>query len=100
MSERRFPILQSMHGMRKYEALDCPKSVPWSLVAPHERQADRNHGQTLARLAERGGLSACELVAVLEDRDYRRMTDEAAVTRLKQLAAPPPSVATGEGGEK
>lgn len=85
----RFPILQSMSSevMRKYAALGCPKSIPWAVIAPHERQADRNHGQTLKRLAERGGLSACEAVAVLEDRDYRRMTDEAAVARLIELAS-------------
>lgn len=45
-------------------------SIPWAFIAPHERQADRNHGQTLQRLAERGGLSAREAMAVLEDRRY------------------------------
>jgi len=53
-------------------------SVPLDFVAPHERQAERNHGQTLRRLAERGGLSACELAAVLEDRAWRRMTHHEA----------------------
>lgn len=60
--------------------------LPMAMFAPHERQAQRNHSQTLARLQERGGLSACEAVAVLEDREYRSMTLQAAYTRLAELA--------------
>lgn len=45
-------------------------SIPWAVIAPHEPQAQRNHGQTLERLSERGGLSPCEAIAVLTDRDY------------------------------
>lgn len=46
--------------------------IPWVLMQQHEFQALRNHcGQTLDRLAERCGLSACEAVAVLEDKNYR-----------------------------
>lgn len=88
----QFPILRIMSSeiMRKYAALGCPKSIPWAVIAPHERQADRNHGQTLKQLASRGGLSACEAVAVLEDRDWTRMTDEAAVARLLEFVRTPP----------
>lgn len=52
--------------------------VPWHLIASHAAQADRNHGQTLERLAERGGLSPCELAAVLLNRPWQRMTDNEA----------------------
>lgn len=65
--------------------------VPLSLVLPHERQADRNHGQTLHRLAERGGLSACELAAVLEDREWHSMPEHegwAAIFRAAVKAMP------------
>ena len=48
--------------------------VPLDMVLPHEDQAQRNHSQSLRRLAERGGLSACELAAVLEDREWHPMT--------------------------
>lgn len=55
MSEQRmFPILGA-------------KSVRWELLAPHEAQAVKNHGQSLARLAERGGLSPAEAYCVLHD---------------------------------
>lgn len=48
-------------------------AVPMSLLEPHARQADKNHGQTLRGLKSRGGLSACEAVAIIEDRDWRAM---------------------------
>ncbi|MCV0395417.1 MAG: hypothetical protein K5872_21975 [Rhizobiaceae bacterium] len=57
-------------------------SVPWGLLAPHERQAVRNHGQSLVTLAGRGGLSACEALAVLEDREWRQMDFGTAHYRL------------------
>lgn len=69
----RFPILPS-------------GSIPWELIAPHAKQADRNHGQTLERLAARGGLSACEAIAVIEDRSWKRMAPEEARRRLKDIA--------------
>ena len=65
-------------------------AIPLAMIAPHEAQAWVNHGQTLARLAERGGLSACEAVAVLEDRAWRSMTpmtQKAAEARLDELVA-------------
>lgn len=58
-------------------------AIAWYLMTPHERQAQRNHDQTLRRLAERGGLSPCEAVAVLEDRDWRSMPDAEAKAALQ-----------------
>lgn len=43
------------------------------MIAPHEEQARRNHDQSLQRLAERGGLTADEALAILEDRRHRDM---------------------------
>jgi hypothetical protein len=84
MSDARFKVLLS-HGRKQVEvmlAIGCPRDVPWSLMAPHERQANRNHDQTLERLNERGGLAPCEMVAVIEDRPWRKMDDIAAVETL------------------
>ena len=39
-------------------------------MAPHESQARNNHGQTLERLAQRGGLSPCEAWCVINGTDY------------------------------
>lgn len=85
MSERQFPILNSDRTP------DLPRSVPWALVAPHERQAIRNHGQSLNRLAERQGLSWVELWHVINDKDwdYSRKHDnrEAAAQVLCALSS-------------
>ena len=66
MSERYFPVL---HGYGS-------QSVPWSMVAPCERQALTNHSQTLERLAERGGLSPAELLAVLDGLRWRDLPQQ------------------------
>jgi len=83
-SESRFPVLNSLKNP------DIPTSVPWWLVAPHERQAMRNHGgQTLARLAERGGLSPLELYKIVHDQGFSWPTKEdeaAALEWLRQVA--------------
>lgn len=85
-----FPVL--WQGDRKYLAelkrLGCPRTVPLALVQPHEHQALRNHDQTLARLAERGGLGPAELVAVLGDRRWHQMSVEDEVRELLALTEP------------
>jgi len=59
--------------------------IPWELIAPHERQALLNHDQSLERLAERCGLSACEAIAVLEDRRWSDMERVSAIQKLKEI---------------
>ena len=44
--------------------------VPFALLAPHEAQAQRNHGQTLERLAQRGGLDAGEALDIIAGRRW------------------------------
>jgi hypothetical protein len=85
VSERAFPVLLYAYERQRWAESGCPMSVPWSLIAPHEAQAQRNHMQTLETLAVRGGLGPCEMVAVLEDRPWRRMSDADAMKRLREL---------------
>jgi hypothetical protein len=47
-------------------------------------QAMDNHGQTLERLAERGGLSLDEAAALAEGRRWRSMTADEALAALKK----------------
>jgi hypothetical protein len=42
-------------------------AVPWEAMTPHERQAFNNHGQSIERLAARGGLGAGEAWLVVND---------------------------------
>lgn len=63
MAEKLMPILRGDYRIQ--ETIDAIRStgcafavvgVPWGLIAPHERRARANHGgQSLNRLAERGG---------------------------------------------
>lgn len=62
-SPKTFPIM-AVGGCHAFD-------LPWTLIAPHEAQAVANHGQTLARLAERGGLSATEAYAVMNGLSLR-----------------------------
>lgn len=85
-----FPVLwpYRREEIKKLHALGCPRFVPLPIVVAHAEQAHRNHGQTVARLAERGGLSPAELVKVLEDRSWNSgepWTDCDAVPRLLAL---------------
>jgi hypothetical protein len=83
---RRFPILGG-------------ESIPWAAIAPFESQARANHGQTLERLAERGGLSECEAVCVLEcvkwhserGREIQSMPRREVILRLRELCATSPT---------
>lgn len=90
---RTFPILLGHTREEKRSNAGCPKSVPWSLVVPHEKQALRNHGgQSLEKLAHRGGLSPRELCLVLMGRplfpDFNEVSGEEAVEYiLKRVAA-------------
>lgn len=81
MAETVFPIMcgEQVAGHKSW--------IPWVVIAPHERQAQANHSQTLQRLAERGGLAPCEAVAVLEDRPWREMKQQDARYRLGRIIA-------------
>ena len=49
-------------------------------------QAMTNHGQTLERLAERGGLSLSEAAAIVDRRRWRELTADDAMAALKRAA--------------
>lgn len=74
-------------------------SVPFGFMAPHEEWAQRNHSQSLKQLAARGGLSACEALAVIEGREWRRMdvTDAGfqLINKVREWRATAPTKAEG-----
>lgn len=75
----RFPILN------KGRHPSWPRSIPWSLIKMHEHQAEKNHGQTLERLSERGGLDPVEMWCVLSDRGWlgiELLDEESAVDMI------------------
>lgn len=106
-TNRIFPILTS-YSVDPREARQKGRcfvivGLPWEMIAPHEEQAQRNHSQTLKRLADRGGLSECEAVAVLEDRPWKRMDPDVAHRQLLDLivaaATPTPPDGTPMQGD-
>lgn len=72
--DEEFPILKS-NGV----------TIPWKSIAPHEKQALINHGQSLEKLASRGGLSWCEALAVLQDSKFIAMPEEEAKEKVLAL---------------
>jgi len=80
----RFPIQGTAEKGR------APRgSIPWSLIAPHEKQALKNHdGQSLEKLASRGGLSWREALAVLEDRPFGDRLEEGEARSLVLAMVP------------
>lgn len=75
--EKMFPILKTR-----------PKEyIPWDIIAIHEKQALENHGQTLEKLAERGGLSWTETYFVLIDSKYKynELTESEAKSKVLAL---------------
>jgi hypothetical protein len=83
-----FPVLwQSLTLDEKalMQEIGCPKVVPWDFVEPHREQAKRNHAQTLERLAQRGGLSPSELVAVVTGEGLQSVIGSSDVERSRVL---------------
>lgn len=64
---------------------DIP-SVPWALMVPHGAASLVNYGLTLAQLADRGGVSPAEAVALIEDRPMAVMPTQVARDQLREYA--------------
>lgn len=60
MNKVRMPIMGSA----------LMSEIPFGLITPYEQQAQKNHGQSLERLAQRGGLSSCEAIDIIEGRKW------------------------------
>lgn len=58
-------------------------SIPMELLIPHEVQALRNHAQPLERLANRGGVTPEEALAIIEERPWQRMPFTEAREKLR-----------------
>lgn len=59
----------------------------WEPTAEDRRWADRNHGQTLERLKERGGMSWCEMVSIVGHRKWQKADQHAAKAECASILA-------------
>lgn len=79
-------------------------AIPMHFFQPHEEQAMANHGQTLQRLAERGGLAWSEAWAILSEVPWASVDHNAqlqAETAVRNLLGfwDPPSTTTPKSEE-
>ena len=81
--ERTFPI-QADWSPEKRKWIPASR-IPWAMIQPHEATALKNHQQSLETLAQRGGLSSCEAVAILEDRAWSEIENSEDIL-LKKVA--------------
>ena len=89
----RMPIQRTWtrDGRNMDPTLDGP--FVWTPSPEDRRWADQNHGQTLERLKERGGMSWCEMVAIVGNRRWAAMDQHEAKAECLRLHPP---VKTGE----
>lgn len=76
LKRKTFPILNG-DGAR----------IDYQLVADHGEQAQRNHYQSVDRLAEGGGLSWEELFAVLNNQRFQRIDKNEAIIACRAIEA-------------
>jgi hypothetical protein len=51
------------------------RKLPMAFIRAHATQIEHNHGQTVERLAERGGMALQEIAAAVAGRDARAVFD-------------------------
>ena len=78
LGARLFPVLRAPAG--------CTAFVRWDAL--DDRHAQRVHGQTLERLAERGGLSASEIVINVRRLKWTDPVDLAEAIAVTNSIAP------------
>lgn len=92
--------LKGMADRKKFPILgERGVYVDFQLVADHGQQANSNHGQTVSGLAARGGLSWCELFAVLHNRRWEKMDANDAMIACRALETRYLAALTSKGGE-
>jgi len=79
----KFPIMGEAYGVKR-------GFVPMEFMQRYEKQAIHNHSQSISRLAERGGLTPQEAMAVIQGQpwhDRRWRDDDAAWANLQLLVS-------------
>lgn len=62
-------------------------TVPWCLILKHKARIQQNTKQTIEIMRDNGGLTPCEMVAALEDRDVTRIPEADAMGRIQEIIA-------------
>lgn len=81
--EERFPIMGKKYGEKR-------GYVPSKFMRQFNTRARANHGQTIDRLGERGGLTPQEAMAIVDDDnwgDWRYNDDDDAWAHLQLIVS-------------
>jgi len=78
----------------------CPQTVPWWWIQQFERRVRENHGQTLAGLSMRGGLSAGEVWCAFHDKPLRDAPTHHVESWLSVAVPTPPASAAEARGRR
>lgn len=78
-------MLRKMKSEIDLDLSYCPLQIPYAVLQLHDKQAIKNHGQSVKRLNERGGMCPQEIVAVLLDKDYEPMDKQKAIDLMIDL---------------
>jgi hypothetical protein len=81
--QRTFPILASAETRAQYPR--APYEIQWDLLERHERQILKTYGRSIEGVAQSGGMTWCEVVAVMEERAWRPMEADEAISRMEEL---------------
>jgi len=66
-----------------FRSIGYPKNIPFSIL--NEEWAQKNHGQSLNKLASRGGLDTSEALAIIQCRSWYRMGEQESLDELLSL---------------
>ena len=77
------PILSAREYQKRF--VWCPLEIPMDFL--NEEWAQKNHSQSLERLAERGGLDPTEVIANIEHRSWKKMDIAEALKQLQNFMA-------------
>lgn len=86
MKEKEWQELNNVKGFQ------VPRELPMEFVNQYREQIEKNHDQTVERLAERGGLHPTEFCCAMYKMDLptyfgeRPMTDEQTIFALNMIS--------------
>ncbi len=81
MSDFTMTIQLSLQAARHLTGFPTSVKMPMT----REKRALKNHGQTLERLNERGGVSPCEAIALMRDTEWEIQTSIEIVDAFREF---------------
>ena len=84
-NEREFVKGKAWNPKESMGIMNSNIKIPLEIFIPHEKQALKNHDQTIEVLSQRGGINSSEALAILGDKEFKSIDNNIAVHELKNL---------------